>query len=600
MATDTSIQQQIVREAPEIEAYKLDLLEQARALAYNQIPQRDEKGNVVRDALGRVQYTAAPKTLAEQLPGYEVAGFSPAQQAAMRAAEQQGVGAFSPYVQAANIGLGGAMATTREAGDILRGADTRGQFADAQAAMRQAGAAASGISGGIGQINTGLGYMDLAGQRALASDTTGRLGAAYQDIGTGVNALATAQNMAARASQADLTPATATMAQGIGGLTDAQRMTARAAGADFSGSQGLIGSSLGGFDPSRTQSFMDPYRQQVIDEAMRQISRQGAIAQQGLSAQAVRSGAFGGAREGVQRAELERGLLEQKSNTIANLLSQGYSQAQANAMATFEQQQQRGMQAGQVVGQQAAQQAQLGQAAAGLYGNLSQNQVAAGQALGQLGVEQARLGQSAAGLYQQAAQGYGNLASQQGALAGQESNIQQNISNLLMQQGANRTAAAQALAGIYGQQSGQFQNIGQGIGALAGQQFGVGQNIAQNLGQLGQQYGQQAINQLGIGQAAQGMQQSDINFLYNVGQAQQAFRQQQADAERATYMQRLYAPYQQAGFLSDIYRGAPSTQMATTAVSQPAASPFQTAAGIGIGGLTAAAGAAKAGLFGPP
>jgi len=598
MATDTSIQQQIIREAPEIEAYKLDLLEQARALAYNQTPQRDEKGNVVRDASGRVQYTAAPKTLAEQLPGYEVAGFSPAQQAAMRAAEQQGVGAFSPYVQAANIGLGGAMATTREAGDILRGADTRGQFADAQAAMRQAGAAASGISGGIGQINTGLGYMDLAGQRALASDTTGRLGAAYQDIGTGVNALATAQNMAARASQADLTPATATMAQGIGGLTDAQRMTARAAGADFSGSQGLIGSSLGGFDPSRTQSFMDPYRQQVIDEAMRQISRQGAIAQQGLSAQAVRSGAFGGAREGVQRAELERGLLEQKSNTIANLLSQGYSQAQANAMATFEQQQQRGMQAGQVVGQQAAQQAQLGQAAAGLYGNLSQNQVAAGQALGQLGVEQARLGQSAAGLYQQAAQGYGNLASQQGALAGQESNIQQNIANLLMQQGAGRTSAAQALAGIYGQQSGQFQNIGQGIGALAGQQFGIGQQMATGLGQLGQQYGQQAINQLGIGQAAQGMQQSDINFLYNVGQAQQAFNQQALDAQRATQLQRLYAPYQQAGFLSDIYRGAPSTQMATTAASQPSASPFQQAAGIGLAGLTAATGAAKAGLFG--
>ena len=598
-ASDNAIQQQIVREAPEIEAYKLDLLEQARALAYNQVPQRDAQGNVVRDASGRVQYTAAPKTLAEQLPGYQVAGFSPAQQAAMAAAQQQGIGAFMPYVSAANQGLAGAMATTREAGDILRGADTRQQFLDAQAAMRQAGAAAAGMGGGIGQINTGLGYMDLAGQRALAADVTGRLGGAYQDIGTGINALATAQNMAARASQADLTPATATMAQGISGLSDAQLMAARAAGADLSGAQGLIGSSVRGFDPSRTQAFMDPYRQQVIDETMRQINRQGAIAQQGLSAQAVRSGAFGGEREGVQRAELERGLLEQKANTIANLLSQGYSQAQANAMATFEQQQQRGMQAGQVVGQQAVQQAQLGQGAAGLYGNLAQNVVAAGQGLGQLGVEQARLGQSASGLYQQAAQGYGNLASQQGALAGQESNIQQNISNLLMQQGANRTAAAQALAGIYGQQSGQFQNIGQGIGALAGQQFGVGQGLATGLGALGQQYGQQAINQLGVGQAAQGMQQSDINFLYNVGQAQQAFRQQQADAERATYMQRLYAPYQQAGFLSDIYRGAPSTQMATTAVSQPSASPFQQAAGIGIAGLTAAAGAAKAGLFGP-
>ena len=597
-AADQSVQQQIVREAPEIEAFKLQLLEQARALAFDQVPQRDEAGNVLRDASGRVLYQNAPRTMAEQIPGYQVAGFSPAQQAAMRAAEQQGVGAFMPYVQAANVGLAQGMGTTREAGDILRAADTRQQFLDAQTAMRQAAGAAAGMGGGIGQINTGLGYMDIAGQRAMGAGIGARVAPAYQDIGTGINALATAQNMAARASQADLTPATATMAQGISGLTDAQLMAARAAGADLSGSQQLIGGAVQGFQPGRTQAFMDPYRQQVIDEAMRQINRQGEIAQQGLSAQAVRAGAFGGEREGVQRAEMQRGLLEQKSNTIANLLSQGYSQAQANAMATFEQEQQRRMQAGQVVGQQATQQAQLGQAAAGLYGNLAQNITAAGQGLGQLGFEQARLGQSAANIYQQAAQGYGNLAAQQAAIAGQESGVEQNIANLLMQQGAGRTAAAQALAGIRAQEAGTFQNVGQGIGALAGQQFAVGQNIAQGLGQFGQQYGQQALQQLGIGQAAQGMQQSDINFLYNVGQAQQAYRQQQADAERATYMQRLYSPYQQAAFLSDIYRGAPSTQMATTAVSQPAASPFQQAAGIGIAGLTAAAGAAKAGLFG--
>ena len=643
MATETTIQQQIVREAPEIEAYKLKLLEEAQKLAFQQ-------------------------GFADQLPGYQVAGFSPAQQAAMNAAMAQGIGSFMPYVQAANQGLASGMGMTREAADMLRGADTRGQFADAQAAMRQAGAAAAGMTGGINQINTGLGYMDLAGQRALAADTTGRFGAAYQDLGTGVNALAAAQNMAARSSQADLGAATTAIGQGMAGISDAQRMAMQAAGADFSGSQQLLmnaaqraggaagvpqmggaqsaigqglergigGISAGtqGYDPSRAQAFMDPYRQQVIDETMRQIERQGAIAQQGTSAQAVRAGAFGGEREGVQRAEMQRGLLEQKASTISNLLSQGYSQAQANAMASFEQQQQRALQGGQATGQlglqagqamgsleaqraaaeqaaagqianigqtagqQAAQQAQLGQGAAGLYGNLSQQQIAAGQGLGQLGVEQARLGQSAAGLYQQAAQGYGNLASQQGALAGQESNIQQNISNLLMQQGAGRTSAAQALAGIYGQQSGQFQNIGQGIGSLAGQQFGIGQQMATGLGQFGQQYGQQAINQLGIGQAAQGMQQSDINFLYNVGQAQQAFNQQALDAQRATQMQRLYAPYQQAAFLSDIYRGAPSTQMATTAASQPAASPFQQAAGIGLAGLTAASGAAKAGLFG--
>jgi len=342
---------------------------------------------------------------------------------------------------------------------------------------------------------------------------------------------------------------------------------------------------------------MNPYQQQVIDETMRQINRQGAIAGQGLAAQAVRSGAFGGEREGVQRAELERGLMDQKASTIANLLNQGYSQAQANAMATFEQQQQRTMQAGQTVGQQAAQQAQLGQAAAGLYGNLAQNQVAAGQGLGQLGVQQAQLGQSAAGLYQQAAQGYGNLASQTGALAGQESNIQQNIANLLASQAGQRANVAQTAAGIYGQQAGTFQNIGQGIGSLAGQQFGIGQNIAQGLGALGGQLGQLGIQQGALGQTAQALNQGDVNFLYNVGQAQQAFNQQALDAQRATQLQQIYAPYQQVGFLSDVYRGAPSTQMSTQVSSQPSASPFQQAVGIGLGAVGTLAGAKRAGLF---
>jgi hypothetical protein len=645
-ATDNTNQQQIIREAPEIEAYKLKLLEESQKLAFQ-------------------------PGFADQIPGYQVAGFSPEQLTALRAAEQQGIGAFSPYVTAANQGIAGGMGMTLEAADVLRGADTRAQFGDAQAAMQQAGAAAAGMGGGIGQINTGLGYMDLAGQRALQSDTTGRFGAAYQDIGTGVNALATSQNMAARASQADLTPATAAIGQGMRGVTDAQRIAAGALGADFSGSQQLlqnaaqraagaggvpqmggaqgavqlglagglggIGGGMGGYDPSRAQAFMDPYRQQVIDETMRQMDRQSAIAGQGLAAQAIRSGAFGGEREGVQRAEMQRNLLDQKSSTIANLLSQGYSQSQAQAMQAFEQQQGRQMQAGQGIGQlgaqqaqvaaqqgglqqqaaqlaaqqaglgvqagsqvgsQAAQQAQLGQAAAGLYGNLAQNQVGAGQALGQLGVQQAQLGQGAAGQFLNAAQQYGNLASQGGALAGQEASINQNIANQLMQQSQMRNQVAQTAAGIYGQQAQQYQGIGQGIGQLAGQQFGIGQQTAQGLGALGGQLGQLGVQQGALGQTAQALQQGDINFLYNVGQSQQAFNQQSLDAQRASELQKVYAPYQQAGFLSDIYKGAPSSQMSTAVASQPSASPFQQAVGIGLGAVSTAAGAKRAGLFG--
>jgi hypothetical protein len=576
MAEET-VTQQISREAPEIEAYKLKLLQEAQKLAFNQAP--------------------GAKTLAEQLPSYQVAGFSPAQAAAMKAAETQGIGAFTPYMTAANTALSDAYKTTGEAADTLRGADTRAQFTDAQKAMGQAGGATANITSGIGQINTGLGYLDQAAQRAAASDTTGQFGAARQDIGSGLGALATGQNMAALSSQADLRPATSAIAQGIGGLTQAQQLALGTGGADFSGSQALMAGAARGYDPRAAQSFMDPYRQQVIDETMRQMDRQSMVAGQGLAAQAVKSGAFGGEREGVQRAEMQRNLMDQKASTIANLLSQGYSQAQAGAMASFEQQQQRQMQTGSNVGQQAVQQAQLGQGAAGLYGNLAQNQVGAGQGLGQLGVQQAQLGQGAAGQYLQAAQQYGNLASQGGALAGQEASINQNIANLMMQQGQARNQAAQTAAGIYGQQAQQYQGLGQGIGQLAGQQFGIGQATAQGLGQLGGQLGQLGVQQGALGQTAQALQQGDINFLYNTGQAGQAFNQQTLDAQRANELQKVYAPYQQAGFLSDIYKGAPSTQMSTAVASQPSASPFQQAVGIGLGAVSTAAGAKKAGLF---
>jgi hypothetical protein len=53
--------------------------------------------------------------------------------------------------------------------------------------------------------------------------------------------------------------------------------------------------------------FQNPFQAQVIDE----INRQAQQAQNALAARAVRSGAFGGGREGVAQAELERARLGQ-------------------------------------------------------------------------------------------------------------------------------------------------------------------------------------------------------------------------------------------------------------------------------------------------
>jgi hypothetical protein len=104
--------------------------------------------------------------------------------------------------------------------------------------------------------------------------------------------------------------------------------------------------------------------------------------------------------------------------------------------------------------------------------------------------------------------------------------------------------------------------LGQGIGSLAGQQFGIGSQMSQGLGALGGQLGQLGVQQGAMGQAAQQLGQGDVNFLYNLGSQQQ--RQQQAvlDAQRASAMQTAMQPYQQLAFQSDIYKGAPSTQMA--------------------------------------
>ena len=86
--------------------------------------------------------------------------------------------------------------------------------------------------------------------------------------------------------------------------------------------------------------------------------------------------------------------------------------------------------------------------------------------------------------------------------------------------------------------------------------------------------------------------------MFDLGKTQQAQQQAELEASRASRLQQLYEPYQRVGFLSDIYKGAPSTQQTITAASAPTASTAQQILGLGVAGLSAAAGASKAGLFG--
>jgi hypothetical protein len=464
---DISETTQYVREAPDIEAYKKNLMAAAAALK--------------------------PPTL----PAYQVSGMTRDQQEAI-AAGREGIGAFAPYLESGYNALEAGRGTIGEAADVLRGADTRKQFDAAQEMYNKAAVPAGQLGTIAGNLQSGFNYIKGAGE-----------------------GLGTAQDMAAQYAQGNVAPGQQLMGAGIGSLAGAAQ----------------------GYDPQSASAFMNPYTENVMRLANEEINRQGDISRQNLQAQATKAGAFGGSREGVQRAELERGLAQTKNQAMANLLQQGYSQASGQAQQAFEQQQQRQMAQGQGIA------------------NVGQN-------LAAQNLQQAQLGQGAANLY-------GNLSSQQAALAGQ-----------MGQLGGQQ-------ANIYGQQSQLQQQLGQGLGSLAGQQFGVGQQMAQGLGSLATQGGNLGVQQAALGQTAQQLGQGDVNFLYNIGAQQQRQSQAELDALRATKMQETMQPYQQLAFQSDIYKGAPSTQMAITTQNQAAPSPFQQIAGAGTAAL-GIAGAANA------
>ena len=152
--------------------------------------------------------------------------------------------------------------------------------------------------------------------------------------------------------------------QGLGGYEPYLQ-----AGRDITGmGLGALGASQGMFAPTAEGigQYMDPYQQQVTQGALADIDRQGQLAQQAASAQAVSAGAFGGAREGIQRSELARNLQDIKSRRIFEDRSRNFQQAQQTASQAFENQQARTMQAAPLYQGIGGQYAQLGQMQQGL------------------------------------------------------------------------------------------------------------------------------------------------------------------------------------------------------------------------------------------
>ena len=97
---------------------------------------------------------------------------------------------------------------------------------------------------------------------------------------------------------------------------------------DASAAAAGLGSLVG---PQAFQPFMSPYQQEVIDTTLAEFDRQQAIQQTGLRDDAIKFGAFGGARQGIQAAEAANAAALGRAGLQAQLLASGFQDARAAA-----------------------------------------------------------------------------------------------------------------------------------------------------------------------------------------------------------------------------------------------------------------------------
>ena len=134
------------------------------------------------------------------------------------------------------------------------------------------------------------------------------------------------------ATQDPLQTQAATLAQsGIGAyqpFVTAAQQAATDFGTGITAAQNLTGTGAGTGTGS-IASYMSPYQQQVIDTTLAEFDRQRAIQEQNIKSQQAGLGALGSGRAGVQLAEFGTGSDRERAALQAQLLQQGFGQAQA-------------------------------------------------------------------------------------------------------------------------------------------------------------------------------------------------------------------------------------------------------------------------------
>ena len=166
------------------------------------------------------------------------------------------------------------------------------------------------------QAFSGLGSLALPGATAAGSFT----GAAYQPL--------TPEQIAAGE-----TP------QPYAGMTPLQFAEAGGLGADADPVAIQAAQQMRSQSP--VQAYMNPYLQAALEPQYEQARRQADIAQQALQSRYAKAGAYGGSRQGVAEAELQRGLLDR----LADITGTGYQQAYQQAADLFGQERQYGLEA---------------------------------------------------------------------------------------------------------------------------------------------------------------------------------------------------------------------------------------------------------------
>jgi len=123
--------------------------------------------------------------------------------------------------------------------------------------------------------------------------------------------------------------------QFVAGQDPLQQRAQQLATQGIGGYQPYLTAAQAATGPTGYQSYMSPYQQDVIDATLGEYDIQ---AQRGLGSiadQAIASGAFGGGREGVQRAEYMSNSDRNRAALQSGLLQQGFSQANQLAQQDY-------------------------------------------------------------------------------------------------------------------------------------------------------------------------------------------------------------------------------------------------------------------------